>query len=83
MLIMVNMVILSHVRKKNYKIPEWLNPDEVNLDEIKPKRVYTKAQQKASKVYHEKKNIKKNIIKNIKNQKALKQVKTNLCIQAF
>jgi hypothetical protein len=25
-----------------------------NNDEIKPKRVYTKAQQKASKVYHEK-----------------------------
>ena len=26
-----------------------------NNDEIKPKRVYTKAQQKASKEYHEKK----------------------------
>ena len=30
------------------------NTNYINNDEIKPKRVYTKAQQKASKVYHEK-----------------------------
>ena len=30
------------------------NIDNNNNEEVKPKRVYTKAQQKASKVYHEK-----------------------------
>ena len=30
------------------------NTKNINEEEIKPKRVYTKAQQKASKVYHEK-----------------------------
>ena len=30
------------------------NSNNINNEEIKPKRVYTKAQQKASKVYHEK-----------------------------
>jgi hypothetical protein len=30
------------------------NTDNINNEKVKPKRVYTKAQQKASKVYHEK-----------------------------
>ena len=29
------------------------NTNNINNDEVKPKRVYTKAQQKASKAYHE------------------------------
>ena len=29
--------------------------NNINNEKVKPKRVYTKAQQKASKVYHEKK----------------------------
>ena len=51
-----------------------------NNDEIKPKRVYTKAQQKASKVYHEKKNIKKNINKKIeiKQKEHMKKIKNIL-----
>jgi hypothetical protein len=36
-----------------------------NNEEVKPKRVYTKAQQKASKAYHEKIKIIKNINKKI------------------
>ena len=30
------------------------NTNNINNEKVKPKRVYTKAQQKASKVYHEK-----------------------------
>ena len=39
--------------KKNYKIPEWLNPDEVNLDMAKRLIAY---KQKISEEWLEKKN---------------------------
>ena len=39
--------------KKNYKIPEWLNPDEVNLDMAKRLIAY---KQKISEEWFEKKN---------------------------
>ena len=40
-------------RKKNYKIPEWLNPDEVSLDMAKRLIAY---KQKISEEWLEKKN---------------------------
>ena len=39
--------------KKNYKIPEWLNPDEVTLDMAKRLTAY---KQKISEEWQEKKN---------------------------
>ena len=51
-----------------------------NNDEIKPKRIYTKAQQKASKVYTKKIKIMKNINKKIgiKQKEHMKKIKNIL-----
>ena len=51
-----------------------------NNEEVKPKRVYTKAQQKASKVYHEKIKTMKNINKEIeiKQKEHMKKIKNIL-----
>ena len=53
MLIMVNMVILSHAERKNFKLPEFLLPEEVNLDMAKRIIAY---KQKISEQWLEKKN---------------------------
>ena len=50
--IMVNMVIITY-GKKNYKIPEWLEPDEITLDMAKRLIAY---KQKISEEWLEKKN---------------------------
>ena len=56
------------------------NTNNINNEKVKPKRVYTKAQQKASKVYHEKIKIMKNTNKEteIKQKEHMKKIKNIL-----